>query len=118
MDTAAIGTTIREGGVVAKISTTVFADGTGVIELRSPITGRLRTLSAQRGKTVHPGEVIATIDPGTEQVWEALRALYLIGQPDDLPTIRPYQRDVPDVSNDVRQQAVETEQAIRKRSGS
>jgi hypothetical protein len=115
VDTAAVGTTIREGGVVAKISTAVFTDGTGIFELRSPINGRLRTLSAQRGKTVHPGDVIAGIDPGTEQVWEALRALYLIGQPDDLPAIRPYQRDLPDISNDVRQQAVETEQAIRSR---
>jgi hypothetical protein len=118
VDTAAVGTTIREGGVVAKISTAVFADGTGVVELRSPLTGRLHTLSVQRGKTVHPGDLIATIDPGTGQVWEALRALYLIGQPDDLPAIRPYERDLPDISNDVRQQAVETEQAIRKRSGS
>jgi Biotin-lipoyl like/HEAT repeat len=118
MDSAAVGTTIREGGVVAKISTAVFADGTGVVELRSPITGRLHTLFAQRGKTVRPGDVIAVIDPGTGQVWEALRALYLIGLPEDLAAIRPYERDVPDVSNDVRQQAVETEQAIRKRSGS
>jgi hypothetical protein len=56
------------------------------------------------------------IDPGTEQVWEALRALYLMGQPDDLPAIRPYERDVPDVSNDVRQQAQETEKAIQARA--
>jgi hypothetical protein len=115
VDTAAVGTTIREGGVVAKIRTGVFTDGTGMFELRSPISGRLRTLSVARGKTVHPGDVIAVIDPGTEQVWEALRALYLIGQPDDLPAIRPYQRDLPDISNDVRQQALETEQAIRSR---
>jgi hypothetical protein len=118
VDTAAVGTTIRQGGVVAKISTAAFTDGTGVIELRSPLTGRLHTLSAQRGKTVHPGDVIATIDPGAAQVWEALRALYIIGQPDDLSAIRPYERDLPDISNDVRQQAVETDQAIRKRSGS
>jgi hypothetical protein len=115
VDTAAVDTTIREGGVVAKISTAVFTDGTSIFELRSPITGRLRMLSAQRGKSVHPGDVIAIIDPGTEQVWEALRALYLIGQPDDLPAIRPYQRDLPYISNDVRQQAVETESAIRSR---
>ncbi len=104
--------------MVAKISTAVFTDGTGVVELRSPITGRLHSLSAQRGKTVRPGELIAVIDPGTEQVWEGLRALYLIGQLDDLPAIRPYERDLPDISNDVRRQAIETEQAIRKRSGS
>jgi len=116
VDTAAVGTTIRQGGVVAKISTAVFTDGTGVVELRSPLTGRLHTLSAQRGKTVHPGDVIAVIDPATEQVWEALRALYLIGQLDDLPAIRPYERDVPDVSNDVRQQALLTDDAIRQRT--
>jgi hypothetical protein len=57
------------------------------------------------------------VDPAAEQVWEALRALYLVGQLEDLPAIRPYERDVPDISNDVRQQAVETEKAIRTRAG-
>jgi hypothetical protein len=118
LDTAAVGTSIREGGVVAKLNTAVFTDGTGNPELRSPITGRVRTVAVQRGHDVHPGDLVAIIDPGTEQVWEALRALYLVGQVDDLPSIRPYERDVPDVSNDVRQQAVETEKAIRARAGS
>jgi hypothetical protein len=116
VDTAAAGTSIREGGVVAKLSTAVFADGTASPELRSPITGRVRTMNVQRGREVHPGDLIAVVDPGTEQVWEALRALFLIGQLDDLPAIRPYERDLPDVSNDVRQQAVETEKAIQARA--
>jgi hypothetical protein len=73
---------------------------------------------AGTGANIAAGAEIAVIDPANDQVWEALRALYLIGQPDDLPAIRPYERDLPDVSNDVRQQAVATEQAIRKRSGS
>ena len=60
---------------------------------------------------------IAVVDPGTEQVWEVLRALYLIGQLEDLPAIRPYEREVPDVPADLRQQAVETEKAIRTRAG-
>ena len=60
---------------------------------------------------------MAVVDPGTEQVWEALRALYLVGQLEDLPAIRPYERDLPDISNDVRKQALETEQEIRKRAG-
>ena len=46
---------------------------------------------------------------------EALRALYLIGQLEDLPAILPYERDLPDISTDVRQQAIETENAIRSR---
>ena len=61
---------------------------------------------------------MAVVDPGTEQVWEALRALYIVGQLDDLAAIRPYERDLPDISNDVRQQAVETEKAIVARAGS
>jgi hypothetical protein len=117
VDTASAGTSIREGGVVVKLGVAVVTDGTGVVELRSPITGRVRMIAAVRGHQLHPGDVVAVIDPSTEQVWEALRALYLVGQADDLVAIRPYERDVPDVSNDVRQQAVETEKAIRARAG-
>jgi hypothetical protein len=59
---------------------------------------------------------VAVVDPASEQVWEALRALYLVGQVDDLPAIRPYEREVPDVPDHVRKQAVETERAIRERA--
>ena len=110
IDTSAVGTTIHQAGIVAKLQA-----GDQTIEIRSPITGRLRTLSAQTGQTVAAGAEIATIDPGTEQVWEALRALYLIGQPEDIAAVSPYEREVPDISNDVRNQAVETEKAIRQR---
>jgi hypothetical protein len=116
IDTAAAGTTIREGGVVVKLSTAVFADGTASPQLRSPITGRVRIMAAQPQHQVHPGDLVAVIDPSSDQIWEALRALYLIGQLDDLPAIRPYERNVPDISNDVRQQAQETEKAIQARA--
>jgi hypothetical protein len=60
---------------------------------------------------------VAVVDPSTEQVWEALRALYLVGQADDLAAIRPYERNLPDIPDHVRQQAEETEKAIRTRAG-
>ena len=110
IDTSAAGTTIHQAGIVAKLQA-----GDQTLEIRSPITGRLRTLSAQTGQTVAAGAEIATIDPGTEQVWEALRALYLIGQPEDIAAVSPYERELPDISNDVRKQAMETEKAIRER---
>jgi HEAT repeat protein len=103
------GTAIHQGGLVAKLKA---ADSSQQLEIRSPIPGRIRSV-AQTGAKVALGTEVAVIDPGTEQVWEALRALYLIGQPEDLPAIRPYERDVPDLSNDVRQQAQETEKAIQ-----
>ena len=111
IDTSTVGTAIHQGGVVAKIQA-----NTQSIEIRSPISGRLRTLSAQAGQTVEAGSQIATIDPGTEQVWEALRALYLVGQPDDLAAVLPYERDLPDIPDHIRQQAKETEKAIRERT--
>jgi hypothetical protein len=106
------GTAIHQGGLIAKLAA---SDSQQVVDLRSPIPGRIRSVS-QTGANVAAGAQVAVIDPGTEQVWEALRALYLVGQFDDLAAIRPYERELPDISNDVRQQALETEKAIRARA--
>ncbi len=104
------GTSVHEGGLVAKLS----SNG-AVVDIRSPIPGRIRSVS-QTGANVKAGSELVVIDPATEQAWEALRALFIVGQMADLDAIRPYERDVPDVSNDVRQQAIETEKAIRART--
>ncbi len=110
-DTDKIGTAIHQGGDIAKLQ-----DGQQTTEVRSPISGRIRTLSVQKGAYVTPGTEIATVAPADEQVWEALRGLYLIGQLDDLPAILPYERDLPETSDRVRQQALSTEKAIRERA--
>jgi hypothetical protein len=110
-DTDKIGTAIHQAGLVAKLQ-----DGQQTTDLRSPISGRIRTLSVATGSNVAAGDEVATVDPGDEQVWEALRALYVIGQPDDLPAIRPYQRELPEISSRLRQQALLTEKAIRDRA--
>jgi acetyl/propionyl-CoA carboxylase alpha subunit len=111
-DTAGIGTAIHQGGLIAKLQNTAGQTQ----ELRSPITGRVHTLSAVTGASVSAGAAVATVDPGEEQVWEALRALYLIGQPEDLAAIRPYERELPEIPERLRQQAMDTERAIQKRS--
>jgi hypothetical protein len=105
------GTAVHQGGLIAKLE---FANKQ-IAEIRSPIPGRIRTV-AGTGANLSAGAEVAVVDPANDQVWEALRALYLIGQPDDLSAIRPYERDLPDISNDVRRQAAETEQAIRDRA--
>jgi biotin carboxyl carrier protein len=110
-DASTLGTPIHQGGIIAKIDA-----GGRAVEVRSPISGRLRELSAQTGQTVAAGDQIATLDPGTEQVWEALRALYVIGQPEDIPAIRPYERELPEIPDHLRQQAVATDQVITKRA--
>ena len=138
LDTDKVGTVIHQGGLIAKLQVDRSAvahekdrsaiarenDRSAVApkidqataEIRSPISGRIRTLSVAAGATVTAGAEVAIVDPGDDQVWEALRALYLIGEPDDLPAIRPYERELPEVSGRVRQQALLTEKAIRDRS--
>ena len=113
VDADRAGTAIHQGGLLAKLAT---ASSFAPLEIRSPIPGRIRSVS-QPGANIAAGAEIAVVDPGTEQVWEALRALYLVGQMDDLTAIRPYERDLPDIPDHVRQQAVETEKAIRTRAG-
>ena len=106
------GTPIHRGGLLAKLAP---SGSSAPVEIRSPIPGRIRSVS-QPGANVAAGAEVAVVDPGTEQVWEALRALYVVGQMDDLAAIRPYERDLPDISNDVRRQAAETEKAIQARA--
>ena len=110
-DTDKIGTPIHQGGVIAKLQ-----DREQTLEVRSPIGGRIRTLNVGKDMYVTLGAEIATVAPADEQVWEALRALYLIGKLDDLSAILPYEREIPEISDRVRQQAKATEKAIRERA--
>jgi hypothetical protein len=105
------GTAIHQNGLIAKLQ----YGANQMAEIRSPIPGRIRTVMGT-GANVATGAELALIDPSSEQVWEALRALYLIGQPEDISAVLPYERELPDVSDDVRRQAIETERAIRDRS--
>jgi pyruvate/2-oxoglutarate dehydrogenase complex dihydrolipoamide acyltransferase (E2) component len=117
-----VGTAIHQGGIVAKLQpvpslTANSPSGeSGTTEIRSPIGGRIHSISAPTGATVAAGDEIAVVDPGDEQVWEALRALYLIGHAEDLPTIRPYERESRDIPDRVREQALLADQAIRSRA--
>jgi hypothetical protein len=104
-------TAIRQGGLIAKLQ-----DGENTVEVRSPISGRIRDLFVETGQAVSAGAEIATVDPEVEQVWEALRALYLVGQPDDLTAVTPYEDELPEVPERIRQQAQLTEKAIRERA--
>src|SRR5579863_9182474 len=108
------GTAIHQGGLIAKLAVAISTPQS-IVEIRSPIPGRIRSVAAA-GVNVAAGAEVGIVDPGAEQVWEALRALYLVGQLEDLPAVRPYERDLPEISNDVRRQALETEKAIRERA--
>jgi len=110
------GTAIHQNGLIAKLQPDQPGANQQTVELRSPVSGRIRNLFVQTGQAVTAGAEIASVDPATDQVWEALRALYIVGQFDDLPAITPYTRDLPEVPDHIRQQAVLTEKVIRERA--
>jgi biotin carboxyl carrier protein len=107
---ARAGEPANHGTMLARIEA-----GGETAEVRAPITGRVRSLAVKEGAEVAAGAELLTLDPGTEQVWEALRALYLIGRPEDLPVVEPYLRPSPDLPQRVQQQAAETARAIKSR---
>ncbi len=109
-DLSSPGNPIRQNGTIAKME----VNGSG-LEVRTPIPGRIHGYSVARGEQVQAGQELATIDPGPEQVWEALRALYVIGQKEDLPAIAAYEKKIPNFSDKVTEQALLTKKAILER---
>src|SRR5215472_2173859 len=122
IDTDRAGTAIRQGGIIAKLELAASpaagspSSESATTEIRSPISGRIHSISAPTGASVAAGAEIATVDPGDEQVWEALRALYLIGRVEDLAAIHTYERESRDIPDRIRQQALLADQAIRSRA--
>ena len=111
-------TAIAQAGEAANHGTVlVKLDSHGqLIEVRAPISGHVRAIDAQPGADVVQGAQLAILNPGDNQVWEALRALYAVGRPDDLPAIAPYKNPPREYSQRIAQQAGETEKAIQERA--
>jgi len=85
------------------------------LEIRSAFAGTVGRILTRNGSRVTEGAGIVSVDSGEEQVWEALRGLYLIGQAEDLDLVQRY-ASASNGSDLVRKQAELTAQAIRARS--
>jgi acetyl/propionyl-CoA carboxylase alpha subunit len=85
-------------------------------KVRAPVPGRVDRIMAGTGSRVVKGQELATLAPDGQQVFEALRALYLVGQPEDLAEVERYAGGVPDMPEAVQQQAQLTAKTIRSRT--
>ena len=104
---------VRNGSIIARIRPTENEQQRDVI---SPVGGTIARLLAKDGAIVAAGDAVAVIEPDESQVVESLRALYLVGQPQDLDDVGRFARGAPNMSERVREQAKATERAIRERS--
>ncbi len=88
----------------------------GGVEIRSPLPGEAQAVSAEDGSRVQAGDRLTEIAPDKDHVWEALRALYLVGEPGDLDEVQRFTRPIPGMPDNVRRQAEAAVEAIRART--
>ena len=104
---------VQSGGIVARITE---GNNASTVDVLSPVAGKIDRLAAKDGVQIRAGDAIAVVAPGEAQVFEALRALVLIGRSDALPEVERFAAGVPGMPARVRQQALLTAQAIRQRA--
>ena len=104
------GSTVARRTLLARIEK---PDGK-VVELRSPLPGRIEKIAKPNGSPVKRDEDLLSINSDEQSVWEALRGLALVGTAEDLPLIQSY-ADSNEVSKRVKEQASLTAQAISHR---
>jgi len=106
------GIAVAAHGPLARVK----QDDGNTIEIRAPEASRIESVLVTNSSKVEAGSELMTLGPSTEQVWEALRALYLIGQPEDIPYVQRYTRPVSAIPDWIAKQAAYTVEAIRERA--
>jgi acetyl/propionyl-CoA carboxylase alpha subunit len=104
---------VRNGSIMARLRPNGNSQQQDVL---SPLGGTITTILVNDGAAVAAGDPLAVIAPDEGQVMESLRALYLVGQPQDLAVVQSF-AGAANASARVRQQAAATLRAIEERAG-
>jgi len=86
-----------------------------VVAMRAPLSGSIDSILVATGSTVASGQAVLTIKSDEQSVWEALRALAVVGTPEDLKLIEDCVKGAADSSDRIKQQAALTASAIKSR---
>jgi len=111
-----VASSMHEGTTVARRTPLVRIEQTDgrVVELRSPLPGRVNKIFKPNGSQVTREEDLMSLNSDEQSVWEALRGLAIVGTMDDLPIIESYAQSS-DVSARIKEQARLTAQSISRR---
>jgi len=101
-----LGDYVNAGTLVAHI---------GGAEVRSAVPGEVRSIDRGEGAMVNTGDPLVELSPDKNHVWEALRALYLVGNLSDLEAVERFTRPMAGMPEVVARQAENTREAIRSR---
>jgi biotin carboxyl carrier protein len=117
--TGALDTRLKPGDIVnpGTMVAHIEADGKKN-EVRATVPGTLIRWLADDHANIAAGEPLVALGPSEGMVWEALRALYIVGRSEDLPDVEQVARAAYGSSPQIGQQAQSTARAIRDRSSS
>jgi hypothetical protein len=101
-----LGEFVNPGTLVARV---------GGTEVRAPLPGEVLELTRRDGAMAAAGDLLAEVSADKEHAWEALRALWGVGEAEDLEAVERYARGVPGMPERLQEQAMLTIQAIRAR---
>jgi len=90
--TGVVSSTLRAGSDVSRgtlLGRVQQPDGR-VVEIRSPLPGKIDQIFKANGIQVKSGEDVLTLNSDEASVWEALRGLSIIGRLADLPLVQSY----------------------------
>lgn len=104
---------VARGALLARIE----QPGARVVEVRSPLPGKINSVNKQHRSEVKAGDEILSLNSDEDSVWEALRGLALIGQSSDIEAIQSYSSRS-DVADRVKEQAKLTIKSIESRQTS
>jgi hypothetical protein len=99
----------ERGTLVAQLQT----GGAQPVDVRSPLPGKVESKTAAEGARVRKSQEILRLEPSADHVWEALRALYLVGSAEDLADIERFTRPLPAWPAKITEQARLTAARIR-----
>ena len=111
-----VASSLQVGATVARSTLLARIDGQDgkVIEVRSPLPGRIQNLNKANGAQVSQGDEILSLHSDENSVWEALRGLSFVGSAEDVPIVESYANST-EVSARIRDQANLTLKAIQTR---
>ena len=104
------GAEVARGTLLARIQQ---SDGK-VVEVRSPLQGRIARISKANGAQVTPDDELLRLNSDEGSVWEALRGLTFVGSKEDVALVQQYA--YASESARVREQASLTAKAIEART--
>ena len=111
-----VASSLREGATVARsaLLARIEQPDATVAQVRSPLPGKIQQVVKTNGAQVSQGDEVLTLNSDENSVWEALRALALVGRAEDVPVIESYANSA-SVSDKIHDQASLTLNSIKAR---